>query len=136
MPLGSIRIVSKRKGGIKPLPDELVIDVTRGHSVLANRHWLKDHEDDDERDRVIDAYDVDYEADWLRQGPMYKETMRIAQLVLDGYKVALMCWCSPWRCHAETAAHRVAQVTGVQLLLPPRPPRKTKRPTAAQSSLF
>lgn len=112
---GSIRIGNKRAGAReKPKADEIVIDADRNNPVLGNRHILKNHLDDTERHQVIEAYRKDYEADWNRAGPMRKATEELADMVREGKKVILMCWCSgaPLNkpCHADIIKDRVAEL--------------------------
>ena len=115
---GYIRIVSKRKGGIGPVAGELVIDVDRTHPVLGNRHVLKNHNDPVERDRVIAAYEVDFNRDMAERGPMYQACLELAKLLLAGKRIALRCWCAPRRCHAEIIRAQVYRLAG--LPLPPQ----------------
>lgn len=38
---GSVRVVSKRKGGVEPAMGEMVVDVDRTHPILGNHYVLK-----------------------------------------------------------------------------------------------
>lgn len=109
--LGSLRIGNKRKASrLKPRPDEIEIHVDRTHPVLGNPFILTDPNDDAERERVLEAYRHNFEQDWAIQGPKYFKVMQIAQLVLEGKNVILMCWCAPKRCHAEIIRDRVLEI--------------------------
>ena len=64
----------------------------RTHPSMGNRHIMKT-QSRLERERVIDAYQVDLEADIARKGPMYQTMMAIAFDIVDrGDKVALQCF--------------------------------------------
>ena len=105
---GTVRLVSKRKGGIAADPSEVIIDVDRTNPVLGNRHILHDYRDDNERALVIAAYEADYRADFAAKGPMYRATESIARLIAEGKSVALRCWCAPRPCHARIVAEHAA----------------------------
>jgi hypothetical protein len=100
----SIRVVSKRRerGAIVPTPDETVIDCDRSNPVLGNRHYLRDHNDEAARAKVIAAHKRDFDADLARNGPISKAIDDLAARVLDGERVALRCWCAPRPCHCDT----------------------------------
>lgn len=92
--IGTIRVVSKRAGGLKAAPEETVIPCDRRNPVLGNRHILHDHRNPVERAQVIAAYDVDLEADFKNKGPMWACCVSIAARVRCGEKIALECWCA------------------------------------------
>ncbi|MFK4705692.1 superfamily I DNA/RNA helicase [Roseateles asaccharophilus] len=104
---GSIRVVSKRRNGVAASPDETVVEVDRKHTALGNRHFLNDHNDDEERKRVIEAYGRDFDADLAAKGPMHEATMGLAHRVAGGERIALACWCAPNDCHADLIAAKV-----------------------------
>jgi hypothetical protein len=74
---------------------------------------LKNVNDPAERDRVIAAYQRDYDADWERNGPMRKATEMIAERVKAGERVCCSCWCFPKPCHASCIEKRVQQILGM-----------------------
>ena len=129
---GSVRVISKRKGGITSEFNELIFDVDRTNPVLGNQHILKNHLDDDERDRVIAAYEKDFNKDVAANGPMLKEVQRLAEIVRVGKKIALRCWCAPKRCHAEILAKKIAEISGIEFTQPEINAVKIK----SQSALF
>ena len=131
---GTVRVVSKRKGGIEPVAGELVIDVDRVHPILGNRHILHNYRDMDERARVIAAYDEDLAKDVAKRGPMLLEVERLAKRVKEGERLALRCWCAPLPCHAEILAHKIAEIAGTEFL--PIRVSKTQRCPDEQGSLF
>jgi hypothetical protein len=100
----SIRVVSKRRerGAIVAAADETVIDCDRSNPVLGNRHYLRDHNDDNARAKVIAANKRDFDADVARNGPMSKAIDDIVARVLKGERIALRCWCAPRPCHCNT----------------------------------
>lgn len=117
---GSVRVVSKRKGGIEARSDESVVDVDRENPVLGNTFILHDHRDDKERALVIGKYKEKLNADWSRRGPMRKAIEDLAVRVKAGEKLALRCWCAPKWCHAELIAEKVAEVAHIDYVMPTR----------------
>ncbi len=99
--IGTVRVVSKRAGGVKPRDGEMVIDVDRTNGVLGNPVFLRNHRDPKERAMVIAAHGRRLEADVARGGPISLELESIARKVAVGRNVALRCWCAPRPCHAD-----------------------------------
>lgn len=132
--MGSIRVVSKRKGGVMPIAGETIVDVDRAHPVLGNRHILVDHRDDAERTRVIAANAEDFRQDAARQGPMFQALTALATRVAAGERIALRCWCAPDCCHADGYAATIAEIAGIDWEPPSAHRRSAPRP--GQSSLF
>ena len=120
--VGTIRIVSKRKGGIGAAPGETVIDVDRANPVLGNKHVLKNHNNAIERARIIAAYDADFKRDMAEHGPMSRACEDLARRLLNGEQLALSCWCAPRQCHAEIIRDNVFEFAGVSI-----PPVLTKQ---------
>lgn len=116
MSAGSVRVVSKRKGGLAAVAGEVVIDVDRTNPILGNRFVLRDHRDDDERAQVIAAYERELDADIASRGPKSMELDRLAATVRGGARLALRCWCAPRRCHADRLALIVAERAGVHIV--------------------
>lgn len=110
---GSIRVVSKRKGGIAADPDEVVIDIDRTNPALGNPHILHNHNDPVERATVIAARALDVEDDLARSGPIFQALQLIAKKVEAGERVALQC--SPRPCHGDQYAEIVARMAGIEL---------------------
>lgn len=92
--------------------DETVIDVDRTNPILGNRYILANHNDEEERGRVIDAYVRDMDEDIRRNGPMSREIRLLAQRALTGEKLALRCWCAPRKCHASQIRERIFRFAG------------------------
>lgn len=112
---GSIRVGSKRKGGVKPVPGETEIDGDRQNPIFGNRHHLKNWQDAEERRRVIKAHlEEDFEPDVLKGGPIYREMVKISQRVREGEKIILMCWCKQERsalaCHCDHIADGIEKL--------------------------
>jgi hypothetical protein len=118
--VGSIRVVSKRKGGVAALPSDLIVDIDRTNPVLGNPHVLHNHKDPIERASVISAQALDVEHDLARSGPIFKALNNIAKLVKSGNNVALRCWCSPEPCHGDLYAQIVAKMVGIQVIEEPK----------------
>ncbi len=111
--LGTVRVVSKRKGGIGPRNDEAVVHVDRKmNPTLGNPHILVNHKDQAARDQCVDAYEVDFRAALKARGAVFAEVCGIAAKVNRGENVALSCWCAPERCHAGIIARTVSDMTG------------------------
>lgn len=110
---GSIRIVSKRKGGVEPVPGETIVDVDRTHAVLGNRHVLTDHRDAKERARVISAYATEFAGQMADQGPMWRAVSDLAARFKGGERIALRCWCAPRPCHAEIIQAKIYELAGI-----------------------
>jgi hypothetical protein len=115
MTVGSVRVVSKRKGGVEPVAGETVVDVDRTNPVLGNEHILHNQNDAGERDRVIEAYAADLAADLMARGPMSREIEALGERVGRGERLALRCWCAPRKCHADLLARLVAKAGGVEV---------------------
>ena len=120
MTSGSVRVVSRRKGGLQALPGEVVIDVDRSNPVLGNRHVLHNHKDAEERDRVIAAYAADLAADLMARGPMSRAIDSLGARVVMGERLAFRCWCAPRKCHGDLLAKLVAKAGGVEVTVEDR----------------
>ena len=111
---GQVLLGNKRKGGTKSLAGFESIDVDRENAILGNKEILWDHRDDAERARVIEAYRIEYEADWKVDGPMKQETLKLARKVYKGANLLLCCWCSGAPtfkpCHAELIKSRIEEI--------------------------
>lgn len=76
----------------QPTPDEKLIMMDRSNPVLSNRHVIKTRSRL-ERERVIDEYRKDLEADIAMDGPMRRALLVIAKDIAEnGTKVAGGCW--------------------------------------------
>lgn len=105
---GSVRVVSKRKGGVAAAPGETIIDGDRDDPVFGNPHVLGNHQDDDERARVIRQHLIeDYEPDVLAGGPIYRKMLSLAERVAAGERLAIACWCAPRACHCDQYAQGI-----------------------------
>lgn len=110
---GSIRVVSKRAGGMTALPHEALISADRAHPLLGNKHILRNHRDPLERAQVIAAHGRDLDADLAAHGPIDRLLSEIAARVRAGEHIALACWCAPRPCHADRYATIIAERAGV-----------------------
>ena len=92
---GIIRLGNKRAGAAaKPQPGETVIHIDRTNPVLGNPYVLHNHRDDVRRAEVIRLYDVKYQEDLARRGPMTIATEQLAERIRKGERLVLMCWCA------------------------------------------
>ena len=99
----TIRVVSKRSGGTKPVPGELVINIARP-SVLGNPFHMRS---ESQRAQVVADY-----REWLQNrygvdAAVTNELHRIADLVKQGKQVAVECWCAPCACHGDVVVDAV-----------------------------
>ena len=120
--VGYVRVVNYRVDmapDSQPEDDEIVIPVDRRNPVLGNKHILKNKLDWRERDRCIDAYARDVDADFAVQGPMYLAIKELAERVLNGEQLALQCACIPLRCHGSVIAEKINQMVKERLKAAP-----------------
>lgn len=130
-----IRIVSKRKGGVKAQPGEMVIGINRySGGCLKNPIPLADPNNDKARDRVLAEHQALLDADVAARGPMSEELDRIAEIVASGTPVAFECFCAPKKCHGENHRRYIELKLG-RSLSPPDDVAATPA-MAAQTSLF
>jgi len=108
---GSIRVVSKRKGGIPPKSGEIVIAGDRSNPILGNPYILKDHDDMKERLNVIQKYSEDLDKDFEKRGPKFKYCQNIAEMIRNGENIALCCWCAPLPCHLDLVKNKIEELT-------------------------
>jgi hypothetical protein len=85
----------------KPQPGEIAVRVDRHNPVLGNQYILYDAANSEERSRVINMYNKDLIFDKFIDGPMTKEIETLANRVIAGDRIILMCWCHPYPCHAH-----------------------------------
>lgn len=110
--MGSIRVVSKRAGGVAALPGETVVSCDRSSPLLGNRHVLRDHRDKLARETVIRTHLVeDLEPDVLSGGPIYRQLEQFARRMNEGERIALACWCAPLPCHCDAYAEAVSLIS-------------------------
>lgn len=90
---GYIRVVNVRGDeDFAPLPSEKLMMIDRTNPVLGNRHVMKT-KSRLERERVIDEYRKDIEADIAAGGPMSKAIIAIAKDIVDNNAhIGAGCW--------------------------------------------
>lgn len=107
---GYIRVVNVRGDeDFCPIPSEKLIMVDRTNPILGNRHVMKT-KSWMERDRVIEAYRKDLEADIATGGPMSKALMAMAKDIFENKtKIGAGCWCAgaSGACHGDVIAEKV-----------------------------
>jgi ribA/ribD-fused uncharacterized protein len=107
-PAGTIRVVSKRKGGDAAATGETVVDGDRNNPVLGNPFHLDNWKNESARMQVLTMHQREIlEPDILFGGPIYKEIGRLAGRVSNGERIALACWCKPMPCHLDAVAEAV-----------------------------
>jgi hypothetical protein len=92
-----IRVISKRKGGSKALPGEIVVYIGRP-STLENTFEMAKEAD---RKSVITQFKEKLILDYRQKGAVYRELNRLSELVRNGSELALECWCAPLKCHGD-----------------------------------
>lgn len=96
----SIRVVSLRSDSpCQAEPGETVVVIDRT-SKLGNPFHMEARTQQ-ERERVIQRYRGFLNADISNKGVMYKEIMKIVDLMDKGVSVALACHCKPLPCHGD-----------------------------------
>jgi hypothetical protein len=90
---GYIRVVNVRGDeDFCPLPSEKLVMVDRSNPVLGNKHVMK-VKSRLERERVIEAYRKDIEADIAIDGPMSQALRSLARDIVDNKaKIGCGCW--------------------------------------------
>jgi hypothetical protein len=112
--IGSVIVVSQRKGGTRPGPGYEIVPIDRRNRVLGNRHYLKNIHDAKARQAVIKANMRDLELDEAVNGPMTDQLKHIAQRVVDGQRIALECWCAPDPCHGDNYVRKIRLFAGLE----------------------
>lgn len=112
---GSIRLGNKRAGAsAKPLAEEVAIDIDRTNPILGNPFVLKNHRDDVRRAEVIRLYNVKYQEDLTRRGPMTIAIEELAERIRKGERLILMCWCAglPMNkpCHGDLIIEQIGRL--------------------------
>lgn len=115
---GSIQVVSKRAGGVKPDANQTVISADRTNPVLGNPFHLRNWRNPAGRHNVIERYRKEVLLpDLAAQGPIYRALEDIKARVKAGEHIALACWCAPLPCHAH---HFKAYIDGDETNLNPK----------------
>ena len=108
-----IRVVNLRPdmgSETAPEPHEVCIRVDRDNPVLGNPYVLRNKLDAREREKVIESYRKDLEADLATRGPMFEAIETIADRVAAGEAICLQCWCKPLPCHGDLIETAVRDV--------------------------
>ena len=102
-----VRVVSKRKGGIRPPSGETVVDCSRTNPTLGNPFHLEHPTDPEARERCIARFRMMADQDMVRGGPISRAVASLAERAARGERLALQCWCAPLPCHADHIAKLV-----------------------------
>lgn len=105
---GYFRVVNiKGEPDFQPTKDEILILMDRTNPILGNKHPMK-FKNWRERDRVIDLFSQDLDADFLIEGPMYQALLVLAKRIVDNNaKIAGGCHCAGAPCHVDIIALRI-----------------------------
>lgn len=99
----TVRVVSKRAGGTKPIAGEVVYNIARP-SVLGNPFIMKD---ESQRAAVVAQY-REWLIDKVNKGGEVQYTMyALARRVRNGENLALECWCAPCACHGDVLVEAI-----------------------------
>lgn len=111
---GYIRVVNVRGDeDFCPIPSEKLIMIDRTNPVLGNRHVMK-AKSRMERERVIEAFRKDIEADIAVDGPMSQALRDMAKdIVENNAKIGCGCWCAGAACHGDVIAEKVREMVVV-----------------------
>lgn len=107
----SIRVVSKRAGGVKAKANETIVYIGRP-SVLGNPYPMNS---ENERNTVIEKY-----RKWLGgqynsgTGAVRKELEALAKRVRNGENIALECWCAPCKCHGDVIVKAIEYINNLK----------------------
>lgn len=103
---GTVRVVSKRAGGLKADPDESIIVCDRTNRILGN-HFADETMD---RQTCIDRHRFGFGIDVAKHGPIYRECVKIAARVRNGERIALQCWCASRPCHLDIVRNLIQKL--------------------------
>jgi len=77
-------------------------------SPLHNPYHLRNRNDKEEREEVIQDYRSHLWEKIQENGEEKEELLRLARMVKEGEEVDLGCWCSPLPCHADVIKNAIA----------------------------
>jgi hypothetical protein len=99
MSLGTLRVGSKRAGSDFGLEGgEVIVNIDRPN-ILGNPYVKSERRN---RQQAIEEFRVDLEREIKRRsGLRYDAVCKIAEHVLAGSDVVLLCWCHPLACHGD-----------------------------------
>lgn len=93
----TVRVVSKRAGGTKPVVGEVVINIARP-SVLGNPFHMHN---ESQRAEVVERYRTWLGDHYYAGTKVWSEVKQLAARVRAGEHLALECWCAPCACHGD-----------------------------------
>lgn len=104
----SVRVVSKRAGGTKPVAGETVVNIARP-SMLGNPFYMACEHD---RNKVVAQYRA-----WLirhskDKTAVWDEVLKLAARSKAGESLALECWCAPCACHGDVIIEAINEING------------------------
>lgn len=102
----SVRVVSRRKGGIEATPGEVLVTIARP-SILSNPFEMKEEGD---RKEVCDKYEVYMRKRYEEDEAFNKIILKLARKHRCGARLALQCWCAPKRCHGDSLKKLIEEV--------------------------
>ena len=101
---GYVKLGNKRVNS-KALPQigETVIDIDRSNPIFGNP-YVTSNKTNEERIKVVNLYETHYN-DRIER---INHTIELAERVLNGERIRLMCWCFPDKiCHGEIIIKKV-----------------------------
>jgi hypothetical protein len=108
----AVRLLNKRdKSSVYP-DDLMIFDIDRSCPIMGNPIHLSDINDDDERASVLERYRVYFKKQYDHDQDFFTQIQYFANLVKDGKKIALRCWCHPKQCHGDVVIEKINELTG------------------------
>lgn len=62
------------------------------------------------RDEAIEKYREWLRAEWLKNGEVKQELLRLARLYRKHAELVLVCWCKPEPCHGDVLAEVIKKI--------------------------
>lgn len=100
--VGTIKVVNVKSFDERRVDGE-VINIMRP-SILGNPFRMSSEE---EREIVVRKFYHFLREEYLKKEDIYKELVRIANMVKEGKDVYLVCCCAPKLCHGEVIARAI-----------------------------
>lgn len=110
-----IRLISKRDKNLSLPKDTIVVDIDRTNPILGNPFVLSDSQDDDERQYVIDSYRDYFNTEFNKDGKLTQAVYSLVDIVKQGGKLALRCWCHPMPCHGSIIIDKINTLLGSKM---------------------
>ena len=107
--IGRLKVCNKRADAddeFKPDPGDVLINIDRPN-LLANPFKYESLKTN------LELFSEHVKRDFMVRGPISRECLRIAQLLISGQNVSLLCWCKPAPCHGDIIADYVQKLVNM-----------------------